>query len=86
MNPVIPQVENVMRKTTFGMWAGDLIFAAGVGYKIRQRTHPHAPAPTVMKTKIYIPSDDALEALINTPNLTWEKIADHYPPSVGVRD
>ena len=39
-----------------------------------------------MKTKIYIPSDDALEALISTPNLSWEKIADHYPPSVGVRD
>lgn len=39
-----------------------------------------------MKTKIYIPSDDAHDALINAPNLTWERIADHYPPSVGVRD
>jgi len=39
-----------------------------------------------MKTKIYIPSDDAFDALINTPNLTWEKIAEHYPPSAGVRD
>lgn len=39
-----------------------------------------------MKTKIYIPSDSAHEALINAPNLTWEQIDDHYPPSVGVRD
>jgi len=33
--------------------AGGLIFAAGVGYKIRQRTHPCAPAPTVMKTTAF---------------------------------
>ena len=39
-----------------------------------------------MKTRIYIPSDDALESLISTPNLSWEKIADHYPPSVGIDD
>jgi len=39
-----------------------------------------------MKTKIYIPSDDAFDALISTPNLTWEKIAEHYPPSVGIDD
>jgi len=39
-----------------------------------------------MKTKIYIPFDCAHKALINTPNLGWEKIAAHYPPSAGIYD
>lgn len=39
-----------------------------------------------MNTRIYIPSDSAHDALINAPNLTWEKIAAHYPPSNGIDD
>jgi len=39
-----------------------------------------------MNTKIYIPSDDAHEGLIKAPNLSWKKIAAHYPPSNGIDD
>jgi len=60
-----------------------LIPTVRVEYKIHQPTFRR---DNRMKTKIYIPSDDAHEALINAPNLTWEKIADRYPPSTGIDD
>ena len=39
-----------------------------------------------MKTNIYIPSDSAREALMSSSNLSWERIAAHYPPSAGIEN
>ena len=36
--------------------------------------------------KIYIPSNRAHRSLMKTPNLSWEKIAEHYRPSADIKD
>jgi len=71
-----------MNKTAIGMLVGGLIFAVGLGIKL---SHEYLGTPD-MNTKIYIPSDDARQNLLDAHDLGWEKIADHYPPSAGIDD
>lgn len=58
----------------------------GPGIKFTNEISDTTAKTADVKTKIYIPSNRAHRSLMKTPNLSWEKIASHYPPSSGIKD
>ncbi len=58
----------------------------GTGIKFVNEISDTTAKTADMKTKIYIPSDNARWSLMNNSNLSWEKIASYYRPSSGIED
>jgi len=64
-----------MNKTSIGMLAGGLIFAVGPGIKL---FHEYLGTPD-MNTKIYIPSDDARQNLMDARSIKRRCRAEDVP-------
>ena len=68
-----------MTNTTFpGALAGGLILIISL--------LPKDGMTIDLNNKIYVPGDGGSSSLLDTPNLSWEKIAEHYTPAKGIDD